>query len=101
MTKQVNIAVQILPLSTRNLHAYEIVDTAIEMIAASGLRYEVTPFETVIEGNYDEIMEVIKLAQQKCLNAGAIDLICNLKIHSSIQDVSIADKMQNYKIAEE
>ena len=60
MNNTVNIALQILPTS-KTVHPYSIVDAAIAVIAASGLKYRVTPFETVIEGSYDRIMEVVKL----------------------------------------
>ena len=54
--KQVNIALQVLPVS-KDIHPYILVDKAIEVIAASGLNYKVTPFETVIEGTYDQITQ--------------------------------------------
>ena len=65
MNKIVNIALQILP-SSATIHSYKLVDKAIEVIAASGLKYRVTPFETVMEGEYDKIMEIVKQAQQAC-----------------------------------
>ncbi len=101
MNKQVNIALQVLPLKTRNVDPIHIIDKAIEAIAASGLNYVVTPFETVIEGKYEEIMDVIQHVHHKCYVAGADELICNLKIHSSMHDVSISDKMEKYENYEE
>ena len=96
MQKTVNIALQILP-SSKNTHPYRLVDKAIEVIANSGLKYRVTPFETVMEGNYDEIMAVVKLAQEACYKSGADDLMTYIKIQSSKQDVSIEDKMEKYE----
>jgi len=96
MDKTVNIALQILP-SSKSIHPYLLVDKAIEVIAASGLRYKVTPFETVMEGSYDEIMNVVKLAQEACYNAGAESLMTYVKIQSSQNDVSIDDKMEKYE----
>ena len=96
MNKTVNIALQVLPSSTI-IHPYAIVDKAIEVIAASGLRYKVTPFETVIEGNYDEIMKIVKLAQEACYEAGADSMMTYIKIQTSRGDVSIDDKMQKYE----
>ena len=96
MNKTVNIALQILP-SSKSIHPYKLVDKAIEVIANSGLKYRVTPFETVMEGNYDKIMEVVKLAQQACYEAGAESLMTYVKIQSSIGDVSIEDKMGKYE----
>lgn len=97
MNNTVNIALQILPTS-KTVHPYSIVDAAIAVIAASGLKYRVTPFETVMEGSYDRIMEVVKLAQQACYDAGAESLMTYLKIQSNGSgDVSIEDKMGKYE----
>ncbi len=96
MTKTVNIALQVLPTST-TVHPYLLVDKAIEVIEKSGLRYKVTPFETVMEGSYDEIMEVLKLAQEACYEAGAETMMTYIKIQSSHKDVSIDDKMEKYE----
>ena len=96
MTKTVNIALQVLPTSTI-VHPYLLVDKAIEVIEKSGLRYKVTPFETVMEGSYDEIMEVVKLAQEACYEAGAETMMTYIKIQSSRKDVSIDDKMEKYE----
>ena len=97
MNNTVNIALQILPTS-KTVHPYSIVDAAIAAIAASGLKYRVTPFETVMEGSYDRIMEVVKLAQQACYDAGAESLMTYIKIQSNGNgDVSIEDKIGKYE----
>jgi len=96
MDKIVNIALQILPTSPK-VHPYNLVDKAIEVIAASGLKYRVTPFETVMEGEYDKIMEIVKQAQQACYNAGAESMMTYIKIQSSKdEEVRIEDKMGKY-----
>lgn len=96
MDKTVNIALQILP-SSKTIHPYSLVDKAIEVIAASGLRYKVTPFETVMEGTYDEIMAVVKKAQEACYAAGADSLMTYVKIQTSTGNVAIEDKMEKYE----
>ncbi len=96
MENIVNIALQILPTS-KTIHPYLLVDKAIEVIASSGLRYKVTPFETVMEGSYEEIMNVVKQAQEACYEAGADSLMTYVKIQSSSKDVSIDDKMEKYE----
>lgn len=95
MKNTVNIALQILP-SSKTIHPYTLVDKAIEVIANSGLRYQVTPFETVMEGTYDEIMEIVKKAQEACYEAGADSLMTYIKIQTAKQDVSIEDKIGKY-----
>jgi uncharacterized protein (TIGR00106 family) len=96
MNKIVNIALQVLPSST-TIHPYTLVDKAIEVIAASGLKYKVTPFETVMEGNYEQIMKVVKQAQEACYEAGADSMMTYIKIQTSREDVSIDDKMEKYE----
>jgi len=96
MNKTVNIALQILPTS-KTIHPYSLVDKAIEVIANSGLRYKVTPFETVMEGTYDDIMKVVKQAQEACYEAGADSLMTYVKIQTSKTDVSIEDKIGKYE----
>ena len=96
MNQIVNVALQVLPTSA-TIHPYLIVDKAIEIIAASGLIYKVTPFETVMEGKYDEIMKVVKLAQVACYEAGADSIMTYIKIQTSKEDVTINDKMHKYE----
>lgn len=96
MNKKINAALQVLP-SGGEKHPYEIVDKAIEVIARSGLKYKVCPFETVVEGTYDEIMNVFKAAQQACYDAGAQSIIAYFKIQTSLNDVTIEDKMEKYE----
>jgi uncharacterized protein YqgV (UPF0045/DUF77 family) len=97
MEKTVNIALQVLPTSSTT-HPYSIVDKAIEIIHASGITYKVTPFETVMEGDYDQIMAIVKKAQEACYEAGAESMMTYIKIQSSLQDVCIDDKMGKYEI---
>lgn len=96
INKKVNIALQVLPSAT-GIHPYSIVDKAIEVIAKSGLKYLVTPFETVMEGTYEEIMKVVIEVQTACYEAGAESLMTYIKIQSSLSDVTIEDKMEKYQ----
>ena len=97
MDHTVNVAIQILP-SSKSKHPYDIVDKAIEIIKESGLQYKVCPFETVIEGSYDEIMNIIRTIHIECLKFGADSMISNLKIQvDKYSDVRITDKTGKYE----
>ncbi|HRW62061.1 MAG TPA: thiamine-binding protein [Bacteroidales bacterium] len=96
MKNQVNIAVQVLPKS-KTKETYDLVDDAIEVIKNSGLKYRVCPFETVIEGPYDEIMKTVEMLQQTCFEKGADELLVYLKIQNNKNTtVTIEDKMAKY-----
>lgn len=96
MKNYVNIAIQVLPKS-KSKEPYDLVDHAIDAIRDSGLKYQVCPFETVIEGPYDEIMQVVEKVQEKCFSNGADELLVNIKIQNRKQgNVTIEEKMKKY-----
>ncbi len=97
MKHQINAAIQVLPTPGDSTHPYAIVDKAIEAIAATGISYKVCPFETVVEGTYDQVMEALRLAQEACYASGAESVITNVKIQtSSKEDVTIESKVGKY-----
>jgi uncharacterized protein (TIGR00106 family) len=94
--KKINVAIQVLPRSAK-IGTYELVDKAIEVIQKSGLIYRVCPFETVVEGYYDEIMELLKEIHEVIYANGAEEMITNIKIQTRYnEDVLIEDKMNKY-----
>ena len=97
MKNQINLAIQVLPRSSTK-GTYELVDVAIELIQKSGLKYRVCPFETVIEGYYDEVMKLVKDIHDAVYANGAEEMITNIKIQTRYnQDVFIEDKMEKYE----
>ena len=97
MKNQINLAIQVLPRSSTK-GIYELVDVAIELIQRSGLKYRVCPFETVIEGQYDEVMKLVKDIHDAVYANGAEEMITNIKIQTRYnQDVFIEDKMEKYE----
>jgi uncharacterized protein (TIGR00106 family) len=76
----VTIGIQIMPKSKIH-HTYDLVDHAIEVIQQSGVKHQITPFETVMEGDYDELMAVSKKAEQAVLDAGADECLVYYRIH--------------------
>ena len=77
-----SIAIQVLPAVEDDREVCRIVDEVIAYIASTGLRYEVGPFETTIEGeDYDQLMEIVKNCQQICIDAGAPSVMSYVKIN--------------------
>lgn len=96
MKNKINLALQIVPKS-KEQEPYALIDKAIAVIQQSGVKYLVCPFETVMEGNYEELMQIAKDAQQACLEAGAEEMITYIKIHSKKGiDVTMEDKIGKY-----
>jgi uncharacterized protein (TIGR00106 family) len=96
MKNYVNIALQVVPKS-KTKEAYDLVDDAIKVIQDSGLKYQVCPFETSIEGPYDEIMKLVEKVQETCFNEGAEELLVYIKIQNRKDSkVTIEEKMRKY-----
>jgi uncharacterized protein (TIGR00106 family) len=92
----VNVGVQVLPLTE---DVFAIVDRAIAVIAASGVKYEVGPMETVMEGTLDQLLDVAKAAHLACLEAGAGKVVTLIKIGDSPQGTTIDEKVSKYRTA--
>ena len=54
-----SIALQVLPLS-QGIDRIAIIDQVIAYLQAQSVTMVVTPFETVLEGEFDELMRILK-----------------------------------------
>lgn len=76
-----SVAIQVLPEAPNNEELCRIVDEVIAYIAGTGLRYEVGPFETTVEGeNYDQLMDIVKECQHVAIWAGAPKVSAYVKV---------------------
>jgi uncharacterized protein YqgV (UPF0045/DUF77 family) len=96
-----SIAIQVLPQS-RDTSARElcrIVDAVIAYIAGTGLHYVVGPFETVIEGDLDRLMEIIRRCTEICIEEGAQKVSSYIKlVHAPAEEIlSIDEKIKKYQ----
>ena len=97
MNHTVNLAIQVLPVGVSKDETYRIVDEAIQCIQHSGIRYVVCPFETVVEGEYDKVMQLLTDIQEGCARAGAPEVIINMKLQRNFSaGITIEDKMEKY-----
>lgn len=93
-----SVAIQVLPKADTNREVVAVVDKVIEYIAGFGLNYFVGPFETVVEGDYDTLMEIVKGCQKIAVEAGAPSVMTHVKIsyHPHEEGLSIEDKTAKY-----
>ena len=93
---KINAAIQLLPLSN-NIDKYNIIDEAILLIKNSGLKFVVCPFETVVEGSFEETMKLIEAIKNSSLKGQNEEIILNLKLHcNSKKSLFIDDKIGKY-----
>ncbi|CAM3036054.1 thiamine-binding protein [Sporolactobacillus spathodeae] len=91
-----NVGLQILPFS-KNKDTYALVDKAIETIQQSGVKYEVTALETILEGELDTLLDVVKQTVLATVAAGADEVAAEVKIHYRPQGTSIEEKVGKYR----
>ncbi|HHZ02121.1 MAG TPA: thiamine-binding protein [Tissierellia bacterium] len=77
---EASVAIQVLPQVEGNEEVVRVVDSIIDYIKSTGLNYYVGPFETTIEGNYNELMEIVKNCQLIAVKEGAPSVISYVKI---------------------
>ena len=74
------VSIQSLPKADNNEELIRIVDEVIAYIKSTGLNYYVGPFETTIEGDYDELMDIVKECQHIAVRAGAPSVAAYIKV---------------------
>ena len=76
-----SVAIQTLPQAENNEELIRIVDEVIDYIKSTGLSYYVGPCETSVEGEYDELMDIVKECQKVAVRAGAKSVSAYVKIN--------------------
>ncbi|MFC4076198.1 MTH1187 family thiamine-binding protein [Salinithrix halophila] len=92
-----NVSLQVLPRASGDREIYDLVDEAIRVIRESGVKYEVGPMETTMEGDYDELMAVVKKAQEAVVTAGSGRVISIIKVDYKPDGISIEEKVGKYR----
>lgn len=75
-----SVAIQVLPKVGTDEEVIRIVDEVIDYIKSTGLNYYVGPCETSMEGDYDQLMDILKECQKVAVAAGAKSVSSYVKI---------------------
>lgn len=92
----INVSLQILPRVPED-RIYPVVDKVIALIDASGVKYEVGPMETTMEGELDALLEIVKKAQEICVKEGAKRVLSVVKIDYKPEGVTMDEKIGKYR----
>jgi uncharacterized protein (TIGR00106 family) len=94
MARTVTVGVEVLPFSD---DPYPVVDRAIAAIKATGIKHQVCPMETVLEGTLDECLAAVRAAHNACFEAGVRKALTFVKISDGVDGSTIDDKMAKYR----
>lgn len=92
----VNVSLKVLPV-VEEKKIYPVVDKVIDLIKESGVRYIVGPSETTMEGELDELLEIVKKAQDVCIKEGAERVISIVMIDYKPGGVTMDEKIYKYR----
>jgi uncharacterized protein (TIGR00106 family) len=95
----VNLSLQVLP-KVADERTYEVVDEAIKVIKESGVKHIVGPMETTMEGELDQLLEIVKKTQEVCIQAGATGVMSVIKIDYKPEGVTMEEKIHKYRCTE-
>lgn len=74
------ISIQILPKTKDGEDVIPYVDEAIKVIHDSGVKYEVHPLETTMEGELQQLLAVITKMNERMIEIGSKNVISQVKI---------------------
>lgn len=96
-----SIAIQVLPQvkDGDKDEMIRVVDAVIAHIAASGLHYVVGPFETTVEGDFAQLMDLARRCQEICIEEGAHSVSTYIKSFYAPRHgvLSIDEKIGKYQ----
>lgn len=93
---KITLGLQVLPYVAEE-KLYSVVDKVIEYIDSCRVKYEVGPMETTMEGELDDLLMIVKKAQEICIAQGASRVISLVKIDYRKTGVTIDEKVGKYK----
>jgi uncharacterized protein (TIGR00106 family) len=85
----------IVPITDGSLRDY--IKAAIEEVRRSGLQFEVGAMGTTVEGELDEVLDVVKQAHRAVRAAGAARVVTSIKIDERSGPLSIEGKLEGLR----
>ncbi len=93
---QSSIAIQVLP-KVEGQEVIRVVDAVISYIKSTGLSTYVGPFETTVEGDFDQLMDIVKNCQLICIREGAPSVMSYVKINYAPEGIlTIHEKVDKH-----
>lgn len=92
----INLSLQIIPLVEPE-KVYPVVDAVIEMIKKSGVKYQVGPMETTMEGPIEILFDIAIKAHKICFDKGSKRVGAVIKTDCKPGGVTIDEKIKKYR----
>ncbi|WP_411344841.1 MTH1187 family thiamine-binding protein [Paenibacillus sp. WLX1005] len=91
------LSIQVIPKTQPGEDSYDYVDAAIEVIQSSGVPYEVHPLETTIEGELEELLDIVRRMHEALVAKGSPSIISQIKIAHNPTGISMNGLTEKYR----
>lgn len=91
------ISVQIIPKTERVEDVIPAVDAAIKVIDDAGVKYEVHPLETTMEGELSTLLAIIEKMNEKMVELGCVNVITQVKILYQPSGITMDTLTEKYR----
>jgi len=94
---QALLSIQIIPKVNPGEEVIPYVDEAISIIKASGVPYRVGPMETTMEGDLDQLLDIVKQMTAAMIERGSPSVLSQIKLSVDAKaNASMARLLQKY-----
>lgn len=91
------LSIQILPRTEGGQSVIPFVDEAIALIKQSGNPYRVAPLETTIEGELEELLQLVQRIHEKMIELGCPSALSQIKIsYNPTQGAAMDKSLEKY-----
>ncbi|WP_208590612.1 MTH1187 family thiamine-binding protein [Gracilibacillus suaedae] len=92
------VSIQIIPKTPKGEDSIPFVDEAIKIIEESGVKYQVNPLETTMEGDLAALLSVIENMNQRMHELDCPSVISQVKIYSQKDhEASMSELTKKYR----
>ncbi|WP_338447964.1 thiamine-binding protein [Niallia oryzisoli] len=91
------VSIQIIPKTPNGENVIPFVDEAIKIVAESGMKYEVHPLETTVEGDIAAIFTMITNMNERMIEMGSHNVITQIKTLYQPSGIQMVDLTEKYR----
>lgn len=91
------VSIQIIPKTANGEDVIPYVDEAISIIHDSGVKYEVHPLETTMEGELSQLFTIIEKMNQRMIEIGSRNVISQIKVLYQPEGITMDTLTEKYR----
>ena len=91
------VSIQIIPKTPNGEDTIPFVDDAIAIIEASGVKYQVNPLETTMEGELSVLFNIIEKMNEEMTAKGCVSVISQIKVFYKPDGASMDELTEKYR----